>query len=219
VFTVHGFFKCKRVNEGRKCAFLSHIGSEPCSEHNNATNACQDLLNQRGHIEVAAAVGNKRDIERNQLRVKVSIATVKWLTSQDCALRGHDETPESKNRGNFLELRKLLAYFNPEVAKVIRDAKYNGQYIASKIQQEILRIYALKVRNHIREEIGNSKFSMLVDETCDVAKREQMAIVFKFVDKDGILQERFFDLIHMRSTKATTLKEVLSSMLSAWPGV
>jgi hypothetical protein len=80
VFTVHGFYKWKRVNDGRKCAFLNHIGSEPCSEHNNATNACQDLLNQRGHIEVAAAVGNKRDIERNQLRVKVSIATVKWLT-------------------------------------------------------------------------------------------------------------------------------------------
>jgi hypothetical protein len=80
VFTVHGFLKWKRVNDGRKCAFLNHIGSEPCLEHNNATNACQDFLNQRGHIEVAAAVGNKRDIERNQLRVKVSIATVKWLT-------------------------------------------------------------------------------------------------------------------------------------------
>jgi hypothetical protein len=58
VFTVHGFYKWKRVNDGRKCAFLNHIGSEPCSEHNNATNACQDLLNQRGHIEVAATVGN-----------------------------------------------------------------------------------------------------------------------------------------------------------------
>jgi hypothetical protein len=53
-----------------------------------------------------------------------------------------------------------------------------------------------------------------VDETCDVAKREQMAVVFRFVDKDGILQERFFDLIHVTSTKAVTLKEVLSSLLS-----
>jgi hypothetical protein len=37
VFTIHGFFKWKRVNDGRKCAFLNHIGSEPCSEHNNNT--------------------------------------------------------------------------------------------------------------------------------------------------------------------------------------
>ena len=77
-----------------------------------------------------------------------------------------------------------------------------------------MAIYAFKVRKHIREEIGDSKFSILVDETCDVAKREQMAIVLRFVDKDGILQERFFDLIHVRSTKAATLKEVLSSVLS-----
>jgi hypothetical protein len=116
-------------------------------------------------------VGNKREIERNQLRVKVSIATVKWLTSQACAFRGHHETAESKNRGNFLELRKLLADFNPEIAEVIRDAKYNEQYIAPKIQLEILSIYAFKIRKHIREEIGHSKFSILVDETCDVAKR------------------------------------------------
>jgi hypothetical protein len=53
-----------------------------------------------------------------------------------------------------------------------------------------------------------------VDETCDVAKREQMAVVFRFVDKDGSLQERFFDLIHVTNTKAATLKEVLSSVLS-----
>ena len=75
-------------------------------------------------------------------------------------------------------------------------------------------IYAFKIRKHIREEIGNSKFSILVDETCDVAKREQMALVLRFVDEDGILQERFFDLIHVTSTKAATLKEVLSHVLS-----
>uniref|UniRef100_A0ACD5XAN1 Uncharacterized protein n=1 Tax=Avena sativa TaxID=4498 RepID=A0ACD5XAN1_AVESA len=209
VFTVHGFANWKKVNDGRKCAFLNHIGSEPCSEHNNATKACQDLMNQKSHVAHAVAVGNQRDIERNQLRVKVSIAVVKWLTSQSCAFRGHDETSESKNQGNFLELRKLLAEFNSEIAEVIRDAKYNEQYIAPKIQQEILGIYAYKVRKHIREEIGDSKFSILVDETCDVAKRKQMALVFRFVDKDGILQERFFDLIHVTSTKAATLKELL----------
>jgi hypothetical protein len=214
VFTVHGFFNWKKVNDGRKCAFLNHIGAEPCSKHNNATKPCKDLLNQRGHIGHVAMVGNKKEIERNQLRVKTSIAAVKWLTSQSCAFRGHDEIVESKNRGNFLELLKLLAEFNPEIAEAIRSAKYNEKYTSPEIQQEILGIYAFKVRKHIREEIGDSKFSILVDETCDVAKRGQMAVVFRFVDKDGILQERFFDLIHVTGTKAAILKEVLSSLLS-----
>jgi hypothetical protein len=34
VFTVDGFDKWKRVNNGKHCAFLTHIGSRPCSPHN-----------------------------------------------------------------------------------------------------------------------------------------------------------------------------------------
>ena len=74
----------------------------------------------------------------------------------------------------------------------------------------------MKVRKHIREEIGDAKFSIPVDETCDVAKREQMALVFRFVDINGVLQERFFDLIHVKNTKALTLKEELCTVLSKY---
>ena len=75
-------------------------------------------------------------------------------------------------------------------------------------------VAAFKIRKHIREEIGDSKFSILVDETCDVAKREQMALILRFVDKNGILQERFFDLIHVANTRSFTLKMELCFALS-----
>ena len=91
---------------------------------------------------------------------------------------------------------------------------HNSKYTSPDIQKEILSIYASKVRRHIREEIGDSKFSILVDETCDVAKREQMALVFRFVDKAGFSQERFFDLVHVANTKSMTLKDKLCSALS-----
>jgi hypothetical protein len=74
----------------------------------------------------------------------------------------------------------------------------------------------MKIRKHIRDEIGSAKFSILVDETCDVAKREQTTLVFRFVDKDGVLQERFFDLVHVKNTKALTLKDELCSVLSKY---
>jgi len=32
------------VNAGKICAFLNHIGDSPCSPHNNAMKACEDLL-------------------------------------------------------------------------------------------------------------------------------------------------------------------------------
>lgn len=66
----------------------------------------------------------------------------------------------------------------------------------------------------MRDQTGDAKFAILVDETCDVAKREQMALVLRFVDEDGVVQERFFDLIHVKDTKALTLKKELSHVLS-----
>jgi hypothetical protein len=156
-------------------------------------------MNQPCHIENVIAEKDKEKIERNRLRLKVSIAAVKWLTLQACAFRGHDETLQSKNKGNFLEIVDLLAEFNPEIAKVVGgNAPYNSKYTSPEIQKELLSMFAFKIRKHIRDEIGDSKFSILVDETCDVSKREQMALVLRFVDKGGILQERFFDLVHVR---------------------
>jgi len=112
---------------------------------------------------------------------------------------------------------KLLVEFNPKIASVILENAPNYcKYTSLDIQKEILSIFAMKVRKHIREEIGDAKFSILVDETCDVAKREQMALVFRFVDINGVLQERFFDLIHVKNTKALTLKEELCTVLSKY---
>jgi hypothetical protein len=73
---------------------------------------------------------------------------------------------------------------------------------------------ALKVKKHIPEEIGDAKFYIIIDETCDVSKREQMAIVLRFIDDEDVLPERFFDLIHVKNTKSLTLKAEISYALS-----
>jgi len=74
------------------------------------------------------------------------IASIKWLSFQACSFRGHDETPQSRNRGNFLQMIKLLAEFNPEVAKVVlENTPYSSKYTSPDIQKEILSIYATNV--------------------------------------------------------------------------
>ena len=203
------------MNDGKYCALLGHEGSTPCSPHNNAVIERQVLLNQAGHLENVVAAKDDEKVERNRLRLKASVVVVRLLTFGSCAFRGHNEKVESRNKGNFLELLELLAAFSPDLAKVILgNSPYNSKYTSPDIQKEILSIYASKVRRHIREDFGDSKFSILVDETCDVAKREQMALVFRFVDKAGFSQERFFDLIHVANTKSMTLKDKLCSALS-----
>ncbi|XP_023771138.1 uncharacterized protein LOC111919777 [Lactuca sativa] len=203
-FTVKGFDNWKKVNDGKNCAFLKHIG---CSQHRNVVAFVENLMNQAAHIENIIVKQNEAQILKNRLRLKVSVDTVRWLSFQACALRGHDETLDSKNHGNFLQLLKLLASYNDEVANVILEkAPYNSKYTSADIQKEILSITANKVRKHIRSEVGDSYFCVMVNESWDESKKEQTAIVLRFVDVEGIIRERFLNLVHIRDTLSLTLK-------------
>ncbi|XP_074291507.1 uncharacterized protein LOC141618305 [Silene latifolia] len=142
-----------------------------------------------------------------------SIDVVRLLTLQSCPLRGHNESENSENRGNFLKFQKAFARYNDEVSKAIENTNYNAKYVAPSIQKEILQTISAKVCNHIREEIGESKFCIIVDEARDEAMREQMAIVLRFVDKNVSIKERFLQLVRVNDTSAVTLKRELCLVL------
>ncbi|XP_057444729.1 uncharacterized protein LOC130736973 [Lotus japonicus] len=51
-------------------------------------------------------------------------------------------------------------------------------------------------------------------EARDESKREQMAIILRFVDKDGFVRERFFHVVHVKDTMSSTLKNEVCAVLS-----
>jgi hypothetical protein len=166
-FTAQGFNSWKKVHDTKNCAVLVHIGSD----HNNSVQECQALLNNPNHIGNIMEEVSNLNTERNCLRLRTSIAVVKWLSLQFCSFRGHDEKYDSKNRENIVELIKLLAEFNPKITSVVpENPPQYAKYTSPDIQKEILSILALKIRKHIREEISDAKLSILVDEICDISK-------------------------------------------------
>ncbi|TYI77909.1 hypothetical protein E1A91_D06G174300v1 [Gossypium mustelinum] len=150
-----------------------------------------NLMNQAQHIEVSLYRQTTQQILANRLRLKTSIDVVRWLSFQGCAFKGHDESSRSKNRGNFLELLLLLASYDEKVEDILKSALQNASYTSSTIQKEILQIHANRVRNVIREEIGDRKFSIIMDE----------------------VKERFFDIVHVKDTASLTLKNVIFNVL------
>ncbi|KAJ9184888.1 hypothetical protein P3X46_004573 [Hevea brasiliensis] len=143
-------------------------------------------MNQNQHIEKVIEKQSCQQIENNRLRLKVSCDAIKWLTFQTYALRGHDESSNSKNRGNFIELIKLLSSYNDKVESVVlENAPQNASYISPKVQKEILHVISNKVRDAIRDEIGDGKFCIIVDEA-----------------------KHFFDLVNVLDTTALTKKEI-----------
>ncbi|KAH9801547.1 TTF-type domain-containing protein [Citrus sinensis] len=100
---------------------------------------------------------------------------------QACAFRGHDESVNSKNQGNFIELIKHSAECSKEIAQVVlENAPSYAKYTSSDIQKELLNILANKVRNKIRKELGDGKFCILVDKALDECDKEQMVILLRY---------------------------------------
>ena len=108
--------------------------------------------------------------------------------------------------------------YNDKVASVVlQNAPKSVKYTSHTIQKEILQVIANKVRDKIREDIGDSKFCIIVDEAPDESKREQMVIVLRFVDKYDFIQKHFFDPVHIKDTSVLTLKNRISNVLSLSP--
>ena len=133
-FTFIGFRNWKKVNNGKNCTFLNHVGEDPCSPHNNAVKYCDDLLNESMHMDKVMNVQSFEQILNNQLWVKTSIGIVRWLTFQGCPFRGHDEIPDSKKRGNFLKMIRILASYGDKVEQVVlEDAPKFAKYTSPTI--------------------------------------------------------------------------------------
>ena len=64
--------------------------------------------------------------------------------------------------------------------------------------------------------LGDAKFCILVDEALDESNREQMAIVLRFVNRDGFVQECFFDVVGVDETSVKTLKKGICNVLTCY---
>ncbi|CAL8118405.1 unnamed protein product [Prunus armeniaca] len=207
-FTIHGFQNWKRI-DGNQCVFQSHVGKLN-SPHHLAMQKWVSLKHPSLHFENVVDKQSRQQVMDNRLRLTTTIEGIRYLANQALAFRGHDEFVDSSNRGNFVEILKSFARMNIEVEKVAVDkAPHNVQYIAHDIQKQILHIFATNVKKEICTELGKNKYCILVNES----SKEQMAIILRFVDCDGFIRERFFDIVSVVDTNALTLKQEICKVL------
>ena len=92
-----------------------------------------------------------------------SIAETLLLTSRlEIALRGHDESKSSLNRGNFLEIFSLFANHDPIVQECIDEGPKNATYLSPDAQNSILQIMGKMIRGTICEQVQQSGYFLLM---------------------------------------------------------
>jgi hypothetical protein len=116
--------------------------------------------------------------------LNASVDCIYFLQQQRLAFRGHDESKESSNQGNFRELLRFLAKHNEEIDKIIlKNAPENHQMTALDIQKEIANAAANQTLDVILKDLRDSSFAILIENSHDIFVKEQLAIVLHYVDK------------------------------------
>ena len=142
---------------------------------------------------VAEQLGSNRaeQIKKNRHYIK-TVAEVQLLCcKQELSLRGHDESSESLNKGNFKEILALVAKHDPVVADRLIHGPKNAIYTSPKVQNDVINIMANMVIHQICTSVQKARYhSILADETKDASKQEQLSIVISYVECNSVV-ERF----------------------------
>ncbi|KAL5559209.1 hypothetical protein UlMin_035420 [Ulmus minor] len=155
---------------------------------------CEALMTEKQQIQNIVLKKNIGDRIRYRTRLTASVDCIRFLIRQGLAFRGHDESEDSTNQGNFLELLNFLADHNEEVRVVaLKNAPENLRLTSPKIQKDIVNAF---------------------DESRDVSIKEQMVVMFRYVNKKGYVIESFIGIEHVANTTAVSLKTAIDKLFS-----
>ena len=137
---------------------------------------------------------HKDFVEMNCKYLKVIMESLFYTAQQNIAQRGHEENHEDIGsdikRGNFLELLRLRCIDIPWLEEKLKTqlAKH-AQWTAPDIQNEILQILADLILERIQQDcIASGPFGVIVDETSDISRHEQVSICLSFI-ANGVKKE------------------------------
>lgn len=135
-------------------------------------------------------------VRENRGMIKHLINMIIFLSTQELAFRGNDETNASDNQGNFKELAKFAAKLDENFNKFIDPSSiFTG--LSKTIQNELIDSVTKIVLQTVYNEINSATcFSWEIDETTDISCFSQMSVIFRFVS-NGKLLERFLGFFNI----------------------
>ncbi|XP_060879641.1 zinc finger MYM-type protein 1-like [Metopolophium dirhodum] len=188
MFISTGYTNWKNAMSSR--GFLRHDNSD---EHKNCTISWVEFKkNKLNKTSVLSKLNNHHAsiVIENKKYMEAIIISLRMLAIQGIAFRGHLENESSINQGNFLELMKVISLFDNVVKKKINGPK-NARYLHHSIQKELIHIMASMIINKISSELDKSMyFAIMIDETKDITKTEQLSVVVRYYYNNEI-KERF----------------------------
>ena len=190
-------------------------GHDESYSHKSALIAWNEFKRQPSSVVDQMGGNRQQHIVRNRHYLKTVCEVLLLCSYQEIAMRGHREDEMSTNKGNFLEILSLVAKHDEVVKSQLNFLPRNAQYMSPKIQNDLIAIMAGMVRNHVTVAVRDAgMFSILVDESKDLSKKEQMAIVLCCVHKSThTVHEHFLTFVKAESLTADSLSQYILKTL------
>jgi len=149
-------------------------------------------------------IARSQDITDNRKHVYYLLKVTHFLAKHGLAFRGHYENCNSNNRGNFIELLDMFVD-GDDVLKVKFSSRY-GHYTSPEYQNDLIHILAYCTRKQIIKNMSNfNVFTIMVVETKDALKKEQLSFIIRFVDRHFNVNEKALGCYHMKKSYAESL--------------
>lgn len=154
-------------------------------------------------------------VQKNRHILKQIIEALIFCGTHELALRGHDESETSSNRGVFLDLLNQFARRDTTLESHLQSATV-AKYTSKDIQNEILDCMFNVYKEELLKDVKNATFlSVQADEATDISNASQFVIIFRFV-KDKELVERFVSFVKIEDRSAVGLTNTLCQLLQPY---
>ena len=154
------------------------------------------------------------------------ILAVEFLAKQGLPFRSHRDdkvgfSSEDTNRGNFVATLQLMAKSDPILSKHLASAKKNAKYTSKTIQNQIVHIYASRIRETITKPKREKalSYTIIADEaTVIFSNREILTLCVRFVDlslpANPQIKECLLFFIHLQRANAEGISKKIIETLT-----
>lgn len=179
-------------------------------------------LNKNNDILMQLDTQRKQDSLKNRQKLASIVQTIRLCGRQNLPLRGHEDSgrillqePEN-NDGNFRTLLRLRALNGDDILKEhLLNSGGNAMYTSPSIQNELIHIFGELMQSQIVKKISKSEFfSIIADETTDIAQVEQLSLCVRYVDEEIVkIREDFISFIPVKDVTGTGLTATILESL------
>lgn len=207
-FIVREFTDFKHFHESAK----KHIKSEwHCSSVLKANNFVKTFSGQNPTVLDLFCNQERQIIEENRKKLIPIISTILLCGKRDLALRGKEQD------GNFEELLKFRVESGDKILENhLATCSKTAKYTSHQIQNQLIELCGSVIRQHIINEVSESvAFSVLADETADIAGKEQLSIGIRYLDSSNVVNEHFLGFTELKAMDAQTISSAILNTLRA----